>query len=163
MSHKNIKHFINKDFMFCINNHINVLFSCVFFLLFLTQFSLQKRNLYVQKLIFVEAVIYWNNVFFKKCNLQTKQTVFTDFIIWNKSFIIFSVNFFPLHFLIQALNKWIFPLYMINSSRQFDTCCNCKTSKAIDVQVSTIYWLISNSSIVTCRWKYVVLIILFFY
>lgn len=102
--------------------------------------------------------------FFKKCcNLQTKQTVFIDFIIWNKSFIIFSVNIFPLHFLIQALNKWIFPLYMINLSRQFDTCCNCKTSKAIDVQVSTIYWLISNSSTVTCRWKYVVLIILFFF
>lgn len=129
-------------------------FRVYFFLLLLTQFSQQKRNLYVQKLIFVEAVIYWNNVFFKKCcNLQTKQTVFIDFIIWNKSFIIFSVNIFPLHFLIQALNKWIFPLYMINLSR---------TSKAIDVQVSTIYWLISNSSIVTCRWKYVVLIILFF-
>lgn len=137
---------------------------CFFSLLFLTQFSLQKRNLYVQKLIFVEAVIYWNNVFFKKCcNLQTKQTVFIDFIIWNKSFIIFSVNIFPLHFLIQALNKWIFPLYMINLTRQFDTCCNCKTSKEIDVQVSTINWLISNSSIVTCRWKYVVLIVLFFY
>lgn len=141
-------------------------FRVFFSLLVLTQFSLRKRNLYVQKLIFVEAVIYWKNVgfFFKKCcDLQTKQTVFIDFIIWNKSFIIFSANIFPLHFLIQALNKWIFPLYMINLSRQFDTCCNCKTSKAIDVQVSTIYWLISNSSIVTCRWKYVVLIILVFY
>lgn len=138
-------------------------FRVFFFLLLLTQFSQQKRNLYVQKLIFVEAVIYWNNVFFQKMLWFTNKTDSIHRLYHlKKQNIIFSVNIFPLHFLIQALNKWIFPLYMINLSRQFDTCCNCRTSKAIDVQVSTIYWLISNSSTVTCRWKYVVLIILFF-